>query len=83
MSELIQSETANGFASFPLPISSLDHEFGYDVDGNLITDTVTYEGRLNQAPNYPMADGVVYVQTFTYEDGNLVQQTGWVPQEAE
>lgn len=50
-----------------IPTSGGSHDYGYDGSGNLTTDTW-------------VVDGVTYIKTFTYTNGNLTGKTDWVKQ---
>lgn len=50
-----------------IPTSGGAHTYGYDVSGNLITDTW-------------VVNGATYIMTFTYTNGALTGKTDWVKQ---
>lgn len=49
-----------------LPIDSLPHAYTYDGSGNMLTDTVTY-------------NGVSYVKTRTFVSNRVATETAWEP----
>jgi hypothetical protein len=66
MTDYAQTKAANGHLGIQLPISDLEQVFTYS-GSDIASITVVYEG-------------VTYVQTFTYVDGNLIVDSQWVPQ---
>ena len=54
----------NGMA---LPVDSLAHDYTYNGDGTIATDTVVH-------------NGLTYKNTYTYTAGALTHVTGWIKQ---
>lgn len=52
---------------YNLDPDNVPHVYGYDGSGKLITDTIVFGG-----PSF--------VKTYTYTNGNITNESGWVKQ---
>lgn len=66
MATTVQSAKGPGLETVALPVCSLPMAFNYN--GNDLTQAIV------------VYNGVTYIQSFTYVNGNLTSVTAWEPQ---
>lgn len=78
MTNTVQTKATATYQSVSMPDDGLEQTFNRDGSGNVISITVTYQGKTRTNP--PTQTDIVYTQTFTRnEAGQVTLISQWMP----